>query len=53
MIKTLTKPRYNPKYKIKSTTETLKLNSSTLPSKLQIFKQNYYMDPVSLKINSL
>ena len=39
MIKTLIKPSYNPKYKIKSTTEKLNPNSSTLPSNLQNFKQ--------------
>ena len=39
MIKTLIKPRYNPKNKIKSTREKFKLYSSTLPSNLQNFKQ--------------
>ena len=38
MTKTLIKSRYNPKYKIKSKTEKLKLDSiSTLPSNLQNF----------------
>ena len=40
MPKTLTKPRYNPKYKIKSQTQILKDNTSTnIPSNLQSFKQ--------------
>ena len=40
MPKTLIKPRYDPKYKITSQTEKLKIvSSSTLPSNLQNFKQ--------------
>ena len=40
MTNTLNKRSYNPKYKIKSTTEMLKTDTSpTLPSNLQNFKQ--------------
>ena len=40
MSHSLIKPRYNPKYRIKSTTENLKVvSSSTLPTNLQNFKQ--------------
>ena len=40
MTKTLIKSRYDPKYKIKSQTESLKNNtSSNLPQNLQNFKK--------------
>ena len=40
MPKTLMKPRYNPKHKIKQQTQILKVNTSTnLPSNLQNFEQ--------------
>ena len=40
MTKTLIRSRYNPRYKIKSQTESLEDNtSSNLPQNLQNFKQ--------------
>ena len=44
MPQTLIKPRYNPKYKIKPTTEKLKFKSSTTPSNLQNFIKNYSLE---------